>query len=312
MKTQIQSLLIGAAIAAAVTLPAKAADWTWVNRPAQTFQAHAVDLERVSADVTIRPVGGPEGVTMTISGPRFLVDDVKAQAASGVLVVSGSNNSAGNFDVWDWSKWFDYSHLDDKNKIRITLNVPHGSAITAKRMIGDLTIGDLNGKVWIETASGDIKIGRVSEATLKAAGSGDIQIGAVSGPLDLSVAGSGDVKVASAAGAKVSIAGSGDTMLGAIKGPLKADIAGSGDLTVGSVAGPVVLSIAGAGDTHINGGRADPFKVSIVGSGDVSFNGEAVDPQISAIGSGDVWIKSYTGKLSSSGMADVKIGGKRD
>jgi hypothetical protein len=44
----------------------------------------------------------------------------------------------------------------------------------------------------------------------------------------------------------------------------------------------------------------------------VSFNGEAVDPQISAIGSGDVWIKSYTGKLSSSGMADVKIGGKRD
>ena len=73
-----------------------------------------------------------------------------------------------------------------------------------------------------------------------------------------------------------------------------------------------MLSIAGAGDTRINGGRADPFKVSIVGSGDVSFAGEAVDPQISAIGSGEVWIKSYTGKLSSSGMADVKIGGKRD
>ena len=60
--------------------------------------------------------------------------------------------------------------------------------------IGDLFVGDLNGKVWIETASGDVKIGRVSEATLKAVGSGDIQIGAVSGPLELNVAGSGGVK----------------------------------------------------------------------------------------------------------------------
>jgi len=312
MKTQVPSLLIGAAIAAAVTLPAEAADWTWVNRPAQNFQAHAVDLESVSADVTIRPVGDAAPVTMDISGPRFLVDEVKAQAASGVLVISGPRDSEKGFNVWDWSKWFDYSHVDDKNKIRITLNVPHGSAITAKHMIGDLTVGDLDGKVWLETASGDVKVGRVSEATVKAAGSGDIQIGVVKGPLELDVAGSGDVKVAAAAGAKVSIAGSGDSMLGAISGPLHADIAGSGDLSVGSVAGPVVLSIAGAGETTINGGRADPFKVSIVGSGDVSFNGEAVDPQISAIGSGDVWIKSYSGKMSSSGMADVKIGGKRD
>ena len=89
--------LIGAAIAAAVTLPAKAADWTWVNRPAQTFPAHAVDLERVSADVTVRPAAAREGVTMTISGPRFLVDDVKAQAASGVLVDLRVEQFGGKF-----------------------------------------------------------------------------------------------------------------------------------------------------------------------------------------------------------------------
>ena len=310
MRDRIFSILIGAAVAALISLPAKAADWTWVNRPAQTFQANAVNLETVSADVTINPVNGPAAISMTIAGPHALVDGVKAQAASGVLTISGPHDSERSFNVWDWTKWFDYSHVNDKNNFRITLNVPHGTAITAKHVVGDLFVGDLDGKVWIETASGDVKIGRVSEATLRAVGSGDIQIGAVNGPLDLDVAGSGDVKVASAASAKVSIAGSGDTMLGAIGGPLKADIAGSGDLLVGSVAGPVVLSMAGSGDTRINGGRANPLKVSIVGSGDLSFAGEAVDPQISAIGSGDVWLKSYSGKLNTSGMADVRVGGK--
>jgi hypothetical protein len=62
----------------------------------------------------------------------------------------------------------------------------------------------------------------------------------------------------------------------------------------------------------IKSGRANPLKISIVGSGDVSFGGEAVNPSIAAIGSGDVWIKSYSGKLSSSGMASVKVGGKQD
>ena len=312
MRNRIIPILIGAALAALISLPAKAADWSWVNRPAQTFQAHAVDLETVSADVTIKPVGGSAAIAMSISGPRVLVDAVKAQAASGLLVISGPHNAEKTFNVWDWSKWFDYSHVNDNNNVKITLTVPHGSAITAKYMTGDLFVGDLDGKVWVETASGDVKIGRVSEATLKVAGSGDIQIGAVNGPLDLDVAGSGDVKVAAATGARVRIAGSGDAMLGAISGPFKADIAGSGDLTVGSVAGPVVLSMAGAGDTRINGGRADPLKVSIVGSGDLNFAGEAVDPQISAIGSGDIWLKSYSGKLSSSGLASVRVGGKPD
>jgi hypothetical protein len=305
-------MLIGAGLAALLILPARAADWTWVNHPVQSFPAHAVDLEQVAADVTVKPVAGQGNVTLSLSGPRFLVDGVSSKLASDVLVVSGPRGTESNFNVWDWSKWFDYSHVNDANRIKIALSVPQGSALTAKHMIGDLTVGDLDGKVWIETASGDIRIGRVSSATLKAAGSGDIAIGAVAGALDLAVAGSGDIKVASAQAAKVSIAGSGDTLLGPVNGPLNADIAGSGDLVVQSVNGPVVLSIAGAGDTTIKGGRANPLKVSIVGSGDLSFDGEAVDPQISAIGSGDVWLKSYTGKLSSSGMANVKVGGKAD
>jgi hypothetical protein len=311
MRTQTSSILIGAAVAAMLILPARAADWTWVKGQTQGFPAHSVDLEGVTADVTVRPLPGQGNVTMSVSGPRVLVDDIKSKTGSDVLTVW--NPRGGNdYGVWDWSKWFDYSHVDDENKVKIELTMPQGSALTAKHMVGDLTVGDLDGKVFLETSSGDVKVGRVSQATVKAVGSGGIEIGAVGGVLDLSVAGSGDIKVASALGAKVSIAGSGDAELGAINGPLHADLAGSGDLTVQYVNGPVVLSVAGAGDTNIKSGHANPLKASIVGSGDLSFGGDAVDPSISAFGSGDVWIKSYTGKLSSSGMANVSIGDKKD
>lgn len=311
MRTQTTSILIGAAVAAMLVLPARAADWTWVQGQPHGFAAHSVDLEGVTADVTVRPVPGQGNVTMSVSGPRVLVDEIKTKTGSDVLTV-WSPHGGSDYGVWDWSKWFDYSHVDSEKKVKIELTMPQGASLTAKRMVGDLTVGDLDGKIYLETASGDIKIGRVSQATVKAVGSGDIAIGAVGSALDLSVAGSGDIKVASAQGAKVSIAGSGDTLLGVINGPLKADIAGSGDLTVQSVNGPVVLSIAGAGSTEIKSGYANPLKVSIVGSGDLSFGGDAVDPSISAIGSGDVWIKSYTGKLSSSGMANISIGNKKD
>lgn len=310
MRTQTSSILIGAAVAALVILPARASDWTWVNGETHGFAARQVDLEHIAADVTVKPVDGQGGVKLSLFGPRFLVNEIATKTEGDTLVVSG--HADHNFGVWDWSKWFDYSHVDNNKKVRIVLLVPHGSPLIARHMVGDLTVGDLDGKINIDTASGDVKIGRVASADVNAAGSGDIEIGQVNGGLQLSVAGSGDIKVGPTQGAKVSIAGSGDAMLGPVNGPLRADLAGSGGLTIQSVNGPVVLSVAGSGDTDIKGGTANPLKVSIVGSGGLSFGGVAVDPTISALGSGDVWLRSYTGKLSSSGMANVSIGDKHD
>jgi len=50
------------------------------------------------------------------------------------------------------------------------------------------------------------------------------------------------------------------------------------------------------------------LKVDIFGAGDLYFGGTAVDPSISAMGSGNVHIKAYRGKLSNDGMASVRIG----
>ena len=312
MASETKQLLAGAALAAILVIPAadasSAEDRSWVASPAQSFAARVVDLEHVFADVTINVAHGAGPLKMTATGPKYLVAGIQSHADGTTLIISGPQNAERNISVWDVSKWFDYSDVGDDKRVKITLSVPRGTDVTAHKMIGDLKAGDLDSKVWIETSRGDVNIGRVREAHLNVVGSGDIAIGAVSGPLQLDIAGSGDIKVGSSQSANVSIAGSGDTVLGAVNGGLKADIAGSGDLSVASVNGPVNISMAGAGDAHINSGHATPLKVSIVGAGDFGFGGAAVDPTISAIGSGDVWIRSYTGKLSSSGMADVTIG----
>jgi hypothetical protein len=85
------------------------------------------------------------------------------------------------------------------------------------------------------------------------------------------------------------------------------DIAGSGDFTAAKVNGPVRVDIAGSGNVKIADGVADPLKVDILGAGDLYFGGVAVNPSISAMGSGNVHLKSYRGKLSNDGMADVRV-----
>ena len=306
----MKQILLGAAVAAALILPVAAhagEDRTWVSKPAQTFNARSLDLEHVFGDATIKVTdGGP--MSVQISGPRFLVDPMQVTTRGDTLVVMGPRNTGRGFSVWDWSKWFDYSDVGEKGKVKVTISVPRGSDVTADKQIGDLTMGDLDGHFSVESINSDIRAGRVTDAKIKVVGGGDTTIAAVAGNISLDIAGAGDVNVGNVGSATIQVAGAGDTTLGQVHSGLSVSIAGSGDLDIASVNGPVTLSIAGSGDVRIKGGKANPFKVSMVGGGDVVFGGQAVDPTVSALGSGDVWIKSYTGNLSSSGMADVHIG----
>jgi hypothetical protein len=305
----MKSLLGGAAVAALLISAGGAdagQDRTWTKQPTQNFQSRSLMLDHVVADVTIGTSNG-SGTSISIQGPRYLVDDMHVQSEGGVLHVSGPENSSHNFSVWDVSKWFDYSDVNEQT-VKVTLFMPRGSDVVARHMIGDLNAGDL-GHVDVESVSSDMKIGHANDAKIKVAGSGDISISGVATTLSLDVAGSGNVHVGPVGNsANISVAGSGDTTMTGVGAGLTVSIAGSGNLDVGTVNGPVSVSTAGSGDVKIAGGTANPLKVSMVGGGDLDFGGAAVNPSISALGSGDVWIKSYTGHLSSSGMADVHIG----
>jgi len=305
MRNQIQSLLIGAAIAALVTLPAKAGPG-WVDGPQKTYNVNSLKVEDVvgTLRIDVRD-GGP--ALVQISGLQARVNEVKVKVDQGTLVVEGHNIG----EVWDWTHWFDFSHLGENKPDQLVVHVvvPRGARVKVDDLIGNATIGDTQGPMDFSSA-GHIQstIGNVAEAHLSLAGSGKLTVGNVSGSLNADTAGSGDIRVGNAGKTDADIAGSGSIIVGRVNGPLKVDIAGSGDFSAASVNGPTSADIAGSGSVTIAGGEANPLHVDIMGSGNVTFGGTAVDPKISSMGSGSVKLKAYRGKLSNDGMSNLKIG----
>jgi hypothetical protein len=306
MSNRLHSLLIGAAIAAVVILPAKADDAGWVNGPWRTYDARTLKLDDVVGTVRVDVKdGGPMAVQ--VSGLRDRVNGVSVNAGGGTLRIE----SAGPDGVWDWRHWFDFSHMDaDKpDQLVIHVAVPRGAAVRVNDLVGNAAIGDTQGPLTFESAGYTRStIGNVTDAHLSLAGSGKLSVANVAGPLYASTAGSGDIKVGDAARVDADIAGSGSVSVGRVGGPIKVDIAGSGNFSAVSVNGPTKADIAGSGSVTIAGGEANPFHVDIMGSGNVTFGGMAVDPKISAMGSGNVKIRAYRGKLSNDGMSNLKIG----
>ena len=305
MRDRISSILIGAAVAALITLPAKAGDPNWVSGPQRNFDIKSLKIDDVLGTVKVDvKEGGP--ATLQISGLKQRVDGLTVTQANGVLSIKGHNVQS----VWDWDHWFDFSYQDVKpDQLFVHLTIAKGTRVDVDDIIGKATIGDTQGVMHFSSAgSTESTIGNVSEANISLAGSGKVTVGKVAGPLNAETAGSGDIKVGDATKVDADIAGSGSILVGRINGPLKVDIAGSGDFTAASVNGPTDVDIAGSGSVSIADGEANPLHVDIMGSGNVTFGGMAVDPDISAMGSGSVKLKAYRGKLSSDGMSNLKIG----
>jgi len=299
-------MLVGAAVAALIVLPAAGADTGWVTWPTKSYDAKGLRIDDVVGEVRVNVQDGP--MKLDVSGSRELAAGLTVKNAGGSLEIDGSGNVS--YSVWDWKKWFDFSHIRDDNQGRLVIKVtvPKGTPVKISDMVGNTYIGDTYGPVSLDTVAADATIGKVSQASVSLGGSGKIAIADVAGELKLEIAGSGRITSGHAGSVHADIAGSGDAQLGTISGGVNIDIAGSGDFTAARVNGPVRVDIAGSGNVKIADGVADPLKVDIFGAGDLYFGGTAVDPSISAMGSGNVHIKAYRGKLSNDGMASVRIG----
>jgi hypothetical protein len=301
---RISSLLIGASLAAALTLPALAADG-WINGGWQTYDARALKLDSVVGTVRIDVKdNGP--MAIQVSGMPDRVKRVHVSSSGGTLKVE--SEMVGS--VWDWRHWFDFRGVNSNpGQLQIHIAVPRGSAVDVEETAGNVTIGNTMGPLKFEVQGyTESSVGNVTSAKLDMAGSGKLTVGNVYGPAEIDSAGSGNIRIGDVARIKADIAGSGSIAVGAVNGPIDVDIAGSGDFSAGTVRGGVKTSIAGSGSVTIAGGEADPFKVEIMGSGNVSFGGMAVNPKIEAMGSGSVRIKAYRGNLQNDG-AKLNIGG---
>ncbi len=307
MRNGTSSMLIGATVAAFLVLPAVAGDNGWVVWPTKSFQTSALRVDDMVGNVRVNVADGP--MKVDVSGSRNLVGGLTVRTEGNVLHISGGDPVG--FNVWDWSKWFDFSHIHDDTdgKLFIKVTVPKGSDVRIEDLVGNATVGDTYGPVRLETTAGDSTVGRVSEARVSMAGSGKTSIADVAGDLRIEIAGSGRVTTSHAGSVRAEIFGSGSAQVGAINSGAHVEIAGAGDFSAARVNGPVNVDIAGSGNVKIADGVADPLRIDIAGSGDFYFGGTAVEPRISAMGSGNVKIKAYRGQIHNDGMADVQIGG---
>jgi hypothetical protein len=304
---RMQSVLIGAAVAAMVILPANAADPGWITGQWQTYNANSLKLDDVVGTVRV-DVKDSGPMAIQVNGLPERVKKVHVGMKGGTLMVS--SESVGT--VWDWRHWFDFSraNINKPSQLQIHIAVPRGSDVDVDETAGNVTIGNTMGKLKFSVQGHtESSIGNVAEADLDMAGSGKLTVGNVTGLARIDTAGSGNIRLGDVGKVNADIAGSGSITTGAVKGAIDVDIAGSGDFSAASVQGPTSVSIAGSGSVTIAGGEADPLKVEIMGSGNVNFGGVAVNPRIEAMGSGSVKIKSYRGTLQNDGMAKVNIGG---
>jgi len=321
MNQEWRSALIGAGVAALLIIPTLAHSQTpnpapapaparsanWVTKPQARFAVRKLSIDSVVGQIKV-DVKDSGPITLEVAGTRRAVDGLTAKVEDGTLKIEGAN--APKIAVWDWRKWFDFSDARGTQDYKLSLHliVPRGADIEVEDFVGSAIMGDTLGNLDFSANATKSKIGRVKSAKIEMNGSGQVDLAQVAGPLRIEVNGSGRINAGNVQSVRAELNGSGTAALGTISGPLHLEIAGSGDLTATKVVGPVHIEIAGAGSVKIADGVADPFHVEIAGSGDVVFGGLAVDPHVEALGSGKVRIHAMRGKLSSQGMANVKIG----
>jgi hypothetical protein len=304
MNDQLKSLLLGAAVAALLILPAAAAE-DWTTWPQKSFSASGLKVNDFVGTLIVNVSNGGN-IKVDVAGTRERVKNVEVHSSGNAVMIQGRSSDT----VWDWHNWFNFDYTRSKpDQLVVKVSVPRGTAISVDDMVGKATIGDTLGPLKFEASASQSKIGRVSSADISLDGTGRIDLAGVNGPLKLDIAGSGKVNVGPTQSVKADIAGAGDTALGPIAGGLSVDIAGSGDISTPRVNGPVKIDIAGSGSVNVADGIANPLHVDIMGSGSFTFGGLAVDPHVSSFGSGSVKIKAYKGKMSSDGMASVEVGG---
>lgn len=275
-----------------------------VASPTTRYDAKGIDIQDVFGIVRVNVSNGGQ-ITLAMSGPKMAMDKIKVVNTGGTLHINEEHME----HVWNWREWFDFKK-DRRDRVTITLTAPKGTSLAMDDFVGEFNVGDLEAPVKIGAAAAKGTVGNVQRAYIDLAGSGNIQIGTVAEELKIEIAGSGTIKAGASARASIEIGGSGDATLGPVLGGLKVEIAGSGDVQVASVNGACSFETAGAGNIKIDTGECNPLKVEMLGAGDLVFGGEAVDPNITAMGSGNVTLKSYRGKLSTEGMTHVKIGSK--
>src|SRR5258708_2597481 len=154
-KTHWKSVALGAAVAAALTLPAVAD--SWLNGPTKTYQGgHSLHVDHLVGNLSIAVRnGGP--IAVQVSGNKERVDETSVSQDDGDVTVEGNGSRA----VWDWRHWFDFGEPYRNSALRVNITVPRGTTVDVEELVGDAQIGDTMAPIHFSAVSTNSTIGKV-------------------------------------------------------------------------------------------------------------------------------------------------------
>ena len=138
MRSSTRSMLAGAAVAAALILPASGATG-WITWPTKSFDTKELRINAVVGDVRVSVQNGP--MKLDVAGSKELLDGLSVKNAGGTLVIEGAGNLS--YSVWDWRNWFDFSHIRDDDHhghLSIKVTVPKGTGVRIEDLVGSAAV----------------------------------------------------------------------------------------------------------------------------------------------------------------------------
>ncbi len=210
-------------------------------------------------------VGATPGITLVLSGPARIVDQVRVKVVRGTLVVEPPAQASGSTVYIEKGVTViardggaasvtiggaDPLH-DREPPLEVLATVPLGASVDVLDLAGSAEIGDTEGPVKLTISAGAAAMGHIGNGVLTIDGSGDITAAQVVGSLRVDLSGSGGVTVEQAELNQLDI-----------------ELSGSGDVRVNGRAERAALKLTGAGQIEVSEVVEQP-SISLTGAGEV-------------------------------------------
>ncbi|HET9226772.1 MAG TPA: DUF4097 family beta strand repeat-containing protein [Thermoanaerobaculia bacterium] len=332
MRRHIPNLMLAAALAAGVSVPAAAQTQTRAVR--QAFPAKGatelrianlagkVELVRgqgnqVVVDATIHAQGDSASETQQLLGMKWVkAEDRQGREEWTLSYPVGDYNSfayprtakKAEDDSW-FLKW-----LESKGNTTTTyrgkkVRIYNDKSSSAPILYADLKIAlPAGSNVAVRNVVGAVRAGQLEGTLTIDTGSGRVDVASYDGQLTVDT-GSGDVVVGSTRGETSIDTGSGDVVVRRLVGNGKVDT-GSGDVVVEKVSAGRLYIDTGSGDVTVRDGSAARV-IAETGSGDVRVMKVELEELEADTGSGDVVIQSSLVQArritADTGSGDVEI-----
>lgn len=278
MSTSLFRLSCTAGLLAASTLVAQAAIERSVEKTFPVTAAGTVRIETQGGGIKVSP--GADGTVRVVAKQKIRADsEAEAdellkkleltfeQSGNDVTAISKYEKRSGGFFMGSWPPV----------TVEFVVTVPASFAAQLNTSGGNITVGDLNGKVIARTSGGSIALGQMGgtvdartsggnvtlagatgEVELKTSG-GNITAGKVSGSAELSTSG-GSIKIDSASGRLRA-----QTSGGSVRAKLTGALTGDSELSTsgGSVTATVDKTAAFRLDASTSGGSVDADGLTI-------------------------------------------------